>query len=144
MIKLEVLDSPDLLSIGTMEINFHHITIGKSLKNNLIFNDPDIEKEHALLRLSKRGLIFECPNEFLLNDKRVSGTVLIKQNDTIVVGTTKFKIIQYDISTLLDANEYYKYIEGLEVSDPELANLISALEEEFIYQASKEADVLEE
>lgn len=144
MIKLEILDSPDLLSIGTIDINFHHVTIGKSLKNNLIFNDPEINKEHALLRLSKRGLIFECSSEFLLNDKRVSGTVLIKENDNIVIGSTKFRVSQYDISTLLDANEYYKYIEGLEVSDPELANLISALEEEFIYQASKDSNVLEE
>jgi len=144
MIKLEIIDSPDLLSIGLMELNFHHITIGKSLKNILILDDQAISKEHALLRLSARGLIFECEDYYLLNDKRVSGTLIIKPNDTIEIGNTKIKILHFDLSNLLDSNEYYKYIEDLESNDKNLANLISAIEEEFIYQASKDNNVLEE
>ena len=144
MIKLEVIDSPDLLSLGVIELFFHHITIGRSLKNNIVFNDQSIQREHALLRISKRGLIIESQYSFLLNDKKVSGTIVIKTNDTITIGASKFKIIQYSDESLLDSNEYYKHLENLEITDIELANLISSLEEEFIYQASKDANVLEE
>ncbi|EQC51690.1 FHA domain-containing protein [Bacteriovorax sp. DB6_IX] len=144
MIQIEIVDSPDLLSIGVTTYHLHHITLGRSLKNTIILNDSELSKEHALFRLSQRGLIFECDANYLHNQKKVTGTILIKPNDTIEIGQTEIKILNYDLTNLLDSNEYYKYIEELEIKDQDLANLISSIEEEFIYQISKDNNVLEE
>ena len=132
MITITITDSPDLLSTGKRELFLHHITIGKSLKNTIAINDHSLNKEHLELRTTTKGLIVEGEDSFILNDKKVQGILILQKGDQVIIGNTSFTITDFNLDNYLDADRYYEFLEDIEIRDPKLYKVISALEDEFI------------
>lgn len=128
MIHFQIIDSPDLLSIGDYNFSLQHITIGRSLGQTLPIDDSSIEKEHLILKTTMKQLIVSSEAEFLVNNKMVKGTINLKLNDKIQIGQTLIQIINFDFKHSLDPNLYHETLRKVGESDPQLLMLIEKLE----------------
>lgn len=132
MIHIEVIDSVDTLSIGHYKLNLPRVFIGRSIHNNIPVDDPNIELYTGVIKQMSNALTFVSKNPFKLNNKRIEGIVKLNKNDLIEVKTLKFKVIDFDFSSISNSEDYYQYLESIKESDPKKYQLIQALEEHYI------------
>ncbi len=106
MIELEFTHSPDNEIIGKYKIFKQKITIGTLKDNIIIINDDKIKKLHLVFEVTAHGLaIYDYQRcYYLSNGKKISGKKLHQQNDTIKIGDTQFKILNFQFS--LPAGQY--------------------------------------
>ncbi len=144
MINFNIIDSPDLLSIGKYEFKLHHIRIGRNLGNTIAINDPSIStRDKIVLRTNKSGLIVESNCNFLINGKKVNGVLNIKIEDQITFGNTHIKIASFDLSNIIIADAYYDKLEKISNDDPKLSILLENIEEFYINLTNESLDDLE-
>lgn len=132
MIHIEVIDSVDTLSIGHYKLNLPRVFIGRSIHNNIPVDDPNIELYTGVIKQMSNALTFVSKNPFKLNNKRIEGIVKLNKNDLIEVKTLKFKVIDFDFSSISNSEDYYQYLESIKESEPKKYQLIQALEEHYI------------
>lgn len=132
MIHIEVIDSVDTLSIGHYKLNLPRVFIGRSIHNNIPVDDPNIELYTGVIKQMSNALTFVSKNPFKLNNKRIEGIVKLNKNDLLEVKTLKFKVIDFDLSSKSNSEDYYQYLESIKESDPKKYQLIQALEEHYI------------
>lgn len=97
MIYVEVIKSSDPLALGVYEFEFDQISIGRSKKNDLIFLDKELPLQFLTIKFIQGQLIVKSLTQipfFFINGKKVSGTLKIKNNDTIAFGDNQIRIIK--------------------------------------------------
>ena len=142
MIELQIIETPDFISLGNYKYKFHHIAIGRGVKNTIIVDDKSLTKEHGSFRVTNKGLLYESEHSFLHNDKKAVGSIILKKDDILQIANTQIKVVNYSDEGLLDPNLYYEKLEELS-SRPALLNLVYAIEEELISETEKEMNALE-
>ena len=101
MIYLEVEKSNDPLALGIYEFEFDQISIGRSIKNDLIFLDEELPRNFLLIKFVQGYLIVKNLTRlpfFFVNGKKVSGTLKINVNDTISFGQNQIRVIKFKLS----------------------------------------------
>lgn len=132
MIQIEVLDSPDALSVGHYTYNLPRVFIGRAIHNNLPIDDDKLELYLGVIKHMANSLTFVCKKPFKLNEKRIEGIVRLNKNDIIEVQNLKLKIINFDDKNYSNHEDYYQYLEELKKNDPKKFQLIQSLEEHYI------------
>ena len=97
MIYVEVTKSSDPLTLGVYEFEFDQISIGRSKKNDLIFLDPELPLRYLYIKIVQEQLIVQSQARFpffFVNGKKISGTLKIKEKDTIAFGDNQIRIIK--------------------------------------------------
>jgi len=97
MIQFNFKQCPDLIMQGLYDIDEKVFTIGNSMKADIIIQDKKIEPLHLVFECKKEGLYVSTKDliYFQLNQKKISGKKLLKQNDLIAIGETKFTLENY-------------------------------------------------
>ena len=101
MIYLEVEKSNDSLTLGLYEFEFDQVSIGRSLKNDLIFLDQELPRNFLLIKFIQGNLIVKNLTRlpfFFVNGKKVSGTLKINTDDTVSFGKNQIRIIKFKLS----------------------------------------------
>ncbi len=137
MIKLNVIQAPELIYLGEVNINLPNITIGRLLKNTIAINDPSFGNQKISLSLSKKGLYATSESFFKINGKRIKGNIKVKEKDTISLGNTTIEIISYNTEHLPDEDQYYKNLEAMSIEHAESYNIVEALEQEYAIELGK-------
>ena len=69
------------------------VTIGRSTGNHVIVNDPLTSRFHLQITCDNNGCFrltdLNSTNGTFVNDKRIKGEVIIKNNDTVRIGNTR-------------------------------------------------------
>ncbi|MBP9680441.1 MAG: FHA domain-containing protein [Bacteriovorax sp.] len=97
MIYLEIIKSSDPESIGLYEFEFDQVSIGRSKKNDLIFNEKEVPLRYIVIKIIQNQLIVQGQSTepyFFINGKKISGTLKLKPNDIVAFGSNQIKIIK--------------------------------------------------
>lgn len=133
MIYLEVTKSSDPLVLGVYEFEFDQISIGRSKKNDLIFLDRELPLNYLHIKMVQGQLIIQSLTRspfFFINEKKVSGTLKIKANDTIAFGDNQIRIIKSaETNQSIDFSSAY---DDFNKSAPELKFALVFIEEVLI------------
>lgn len=133
MIKIEVFDSIN----NYLTYNYHKnvITIGKSQKCDVVINDIKSNPIDLILLMDKKGIygIGIKTSTCLHNGKKLSGKKLFKKKDTITIGNTSIKIIDYSFKLNSFDKETLPELNKKALSEnPDLKIIINALSKELI------------
>ena len=143
MITIEVQKSSDETALGTYEFNYDLLYIGRSLKNDLIFQDRELPLKYILLKIVDdfgvpTVLIKSLKTEpyFFVNGKKISGSLKIRPGDVIAFGKNQLKIISFEkTQSDMDLAEAFEHFEK---TSPELRFALDFIEEVLIEQESKQ------
>lgn len=139
MIEINFLSSPDPEILGNYKVFYDSVSLGRSQKNDLIIEDPNILDFHIILTASVNGLICEGASDYTSfngNDKYFKGKKTFNKKDKIKIGNTTFEILDFALEPLpekkLSLKESYEttlknYPEQEKIID-EMENEISRLE----------------
>jgi len=135
MIELEFLQSPDEEILGPCLTHANSLIIGTSLDDDIIIFDQEISPHHYRLEVTEREISGDSRKfSFLCNSKKISGLVKHLAEDQITLGQTTFKIknfkYQEDPDSLKSLQKQYQQTVQ---KSPELAPILSALEQELLY-----------
>lgn len=100
MIHFEVLESPNKNAISIFKYFKNQVYIGKD-SGDLWLRDPTIPFQAIILEVLNSSLIIHPQKNleyYLLNGKRASNVRKILKEDTITIGKTKIKIIDFNES----------------------------------------------
>jgi hypothetical protein len=111
MIELNFLESCDHAIIGTYKSLKDTISIGSSLKNDIIIKDRELFPIHFYIQISKDGLI--CWNahedgDYYSNDKLYKGRKIHLKNEKIRIGSSLFEIMEYSLEEKENPEELLK------------------------------------
>ncbi len=98
MIVIEVLECPDQDYLGQFSFYKSFIRIGSGQSVEFCLNDKQIKKNHLVLDIQDNQLNAAASEEsdlFWVNGKRTAGIKSLKVGDTIQIGETKFKIVNF-------------------------------------------------
>ena len=133
MIKIEVSDNSNEASIYHYHRNT--ITIGKSLKCNVIINDIKSNPIDLIINVNKKGpygtgiKMSSC----LYNGKKLSGKKLFKKEDTITIGNTSITIKDFSFeSNSFDQETLPELNKKALLENPDLKTIFNALSKELI------------
>lgn len=133
MIYLEVLKSSDPLALGVYEFEFDQVFIGRSKKNDLIFLDTELPLQFLSIKFMQDQLVVQSMTAspfFFVNGKKISGTLKIKNDDTIAFGENHVRIIKFSRSNgVVDFSAAY---EEFNKSSPELKFSLEFIEQVLI------------
>lgn len=143
MITIEVQKSSDETAIGLYEFNYDLLYIGRSLKNDLIFQDRELPLKYILLKIVDDFgvptiLIKSLKTEpfFFVNGKKISGSLKVRPGDVIAFGKNQLKVISFErTQNEIDLAEAF---ERFEKTTPELRFALDYIEEVLIEQESKQ------
>lgn len=96
MIHIEVINSNDPLAVGVYDFEFNQITVGRSRKCDLIFNDSKLPLQYLAIKTLQGQLVAQSKTRepfFFINGKKVSGTLKLKINDVIAFGSNEIRIL---------------------------------------------------
>jgi hypothetical protein len=131
MIQFQFTKCPDLILLGSYEIDEKVFTLGCSMKAEIIIQDEKIEPIHLIFECSRDGLYVSSKDLlfFQLNNKKISGKKLLKLNDRILIGETEFSLSQYTFPEhiFLHSEIPQKYQE-VKANDPTKFQIIKELE----------------
>lgn len=97
MIQFEITTCPDSNVIAPFTFYQNQIYLGKST-GDLWINDNSLLASHAMLEVIEKDLLFHPQKGvefYLLNGKRSSSIRKLKINDTITLGKTTIKIVNF-------------------------------------------------
>lgn len=95
MIHLEIINSPDIDSIGIYKFETNQVTIGNHRTNNLSILDPDIgQKTIKILIKEEKLFIYSSSGHvpILVDQIKFQGSKSINKNNEIIIGKTILKI----------------------------------------------------
>lgn len=102
MIKLEIAKSNDQYAIGFYHYEFDQVHIGRSKKNDLIFNDQELPLRYIFLSIINdvhgQYLVARSVGDqsyFFLNGKKVKGSLRLRSQDLISFGKHEIKILDF-------------------------------------------------
>jgi hypothetical protein len=131
MIQFQFTKCPDLILLGTYEIDEKIFTLGCSIKAEIIIQDEKIEPIHLIFECSRDGLYVSSKDLvfFQLNNKKMSGKKLLKLNDKVLIGETEFVLTAYTFPEhiFLHSEIPQKYQE-VKMNDPAKFQIIKELE----------------
>jgi len=134
MIEINFIESCDHAILGPY-ISFKDvISIGRSLKNDIIIRDQELFPVHLFIELTSNGLLIWNANEegdYLSNEKLYKGKKIHGKNDKIKVATSLFEIIDFAVEEKENPDELLKsaYPETVE-KYPHQAEVIDEIENE--------------
>ena len=100
MIKIQCLESPDNNAIGTYEYGQNMIYLGRK-NTDFILNDLSLPENAMFFEIIENNFYIHPQKSldyFLVNGKRCTGVKKIKREDTVTVGATKIKLIDFSVS----------------------------------------------
>lgn len=100
MIKIQCLESPDNNAIGTYEYGQNMIYLGRK-NTDFILNDLSLPENAMFFEIIEKNFYIHPQKSldyFLVNGKRCTGVKKIKREDTVTVGATKIKLIDFSAS----------------------------------------------
>ncbi len=106
MIHFEITTCPDSNVVAPFTFYQNQIYLGKST-GDLWINDSSLLASHAMLEVIEKDLLFHPQKGvefYLLNGKRSSSIRKLKINDTITLGKTTIKILNFR-ETLRDSKK---------------------------------------
>lgn len=133
MVVFEVEASHDKERLGELVIYFENFTLGSARKNDLVFNDLELQTTHLSFIHNQDGLLVKSVSNYSYysNGKKIKGAKLHKVGDIIKVASTTLKIVQLDFKNL---SEKFETIYNRRLQEnPELEPLITQLQKELIY-----------
>lgn len=134
MIEIEIIDSPNREIIGISKFNFDKIFLGQSNKNNIVIEDPGVDKFHMVIEIFSNKISCKSllENHFLFEERKLSGQKNLLPNAIIKVGSTSFKILSFlKNSTEEDPEKKFEEIYShINESSPEIIDLLDQLENE--------------
>ena len=111
MIELNFKESCDHAILGTYKSFKDVISLGSSLKNDIIIKDRELFPIHFYIKLSKDGLICWNAQEdgnYYSNEKLYRGKKIHLKNEHIKIGSTLFEIIEFAVEEKEDPEELLK------------------------------------
>ena len=130
--------------VGTDEGSRHPLgstltewTLGRSRDCEIVLNDPNVSRRHALVKKDWSGYTIEdlgSKNGVLVNDKLIQKPRRLKDRDEVVIGPMKLLYIDPD-AALMDA---LKDVPGFEMEEPDAAEAASVGSEAGSAEGSKE------
>lgn len=146
MIHLEILSSSDPLAIGLYEFEFNHVHIGRSKKNDLIFQDKELPLKYMLLKIVEDNsginlMVKSLVRQpfFFINGKKISGALKIRPNDVIAFGENKIKILGFKKTE--DQTDLSEAFITFEKKAPELRFALNFIEEVLVELEEKNQNV---
>lgn len=130
MIYLEVIKSNDPLALGLYEYEFDKVTIGRSKKSDLIFNDLQLPLQFLSLKFVQGQLVVQSATRspfFFVNGKKVSGTLKLKKDDVIAFGDNKIRITNSGVSN--ESADFTSAYEEFNHKAPELKFALEFIEQ---------------
>ncbi len=134
MIEIEVIESPDIISIGPRNFFFNTILIGKD-SGDVLINEEQILDPHLTIEIRPDiNLSYQSPDVpfYHLNNKRVSGPQKIKKNDVIKIENSVLKIINLtyeNYNTQEETDIFNKKLLEVKDKDPELFKVYEIIKE---------------
>ena len=109
MIKIEILNSNDLLRTGEYVFYKNYLTIGSHHTSDLFINSDGLDKSHSTLFL-KEGKLYvgNMDKEIYLhvNGKKTKGQKLLNKEDLFELKSVEIKIIDYSITPTVSTQNY--------------------------------------
>jgi hypothetical protein len=146
MIHIEILSSSDPLALGLYEFEFDKINIGRSKKNDIIFQDKELPLQYILLHIIEEKSIdqliirsFTRSPFFFVNEKKISGLYKIYENDTIAFGENKIKIVKFKRTKIQE--DFSEDFKKFEQNAPDLQFALDFIEEVLVDIESKATNV---
>jgi len=134
MIELKFLESSDHAILSTYKTLKDFLSLGRSLKNDIIINDSELFLIHFYIELTKDGLMCWNANEdgdYFSNEKLYKGKKIHLKNEKIRIGSTLFEIIDYAIEEKQDPEELLKSSYGSTMEKyPQQEEIIDEIENE--------------
>ena len=141
MIKLEITQSPDPLTIGIYDYSFDQVFIGRSKKCDLIFLENQFPPCYLTLSINENNLSVSqniSGPSFLINGKKTSGVSKLKINDNIKIGGYIIKVLDFKNTVIpLDLSPFYEQVND---ATPEVQQALKDLEEQ-LAELEKETNV---
>ena len=83
----------DKISIGELVRVDTSLNIGRAENNDIVIASPIVSAEHAIVSFVKGKYIItdlDSTNGTFLNDKKISGSAIVKPGDEISIGPARF------------------------------------------------------
>ncbi len=146
MIELEVVTSIDREAIGARYFFLNNISIGRSLKCEVIIKDSKLTNVSLYMYISKDNKLFVKSHSdnktYHVNTKKISGTKNINIGDQIQIGDTTLKIKNFVL-----AQEMHQDIdilfEKFKKQYPESIPLLKELQYELLFLQTVENKVVD-
>jgi hypothetical protein len=133
MIKLEITDSIETLSMGTYNYLYDQVFIGRSKKNDLIFLEKDIPLKFLTITANEKSLVIQSEQGapyYYVNGKKTSGAFKLKYNDVISINSHVIKIL--DFKQTQESFDLTPFYEKLPDALPEIKEALSFIEERLV------------
>ena len=137
MLKIKILNSHDVDSIGEFKFKFPAITIGTKLNSTLrVFDSSAKEKIHLrIVDDNKVMVIHASPKGFLCNSKRFFLSTIVSKNDVI-----KFETLEIEITDISSEGDFplsikdyrEKILKKIKQDSPERIEILEAIEDDLI------------
>lgn len=130
MIHLEVLNCKDPNALGLYEYEYDQVTLGRSKKSDLIFQDKELPLHYLVIRFMGGQLIVQsrvAEPFFFVNGKKISGTLKLKPNDTIAFGNNQIRLIKASETNI--NSDFSSAYEQFNKQSPELKFALDFIEE---------------
>lgn len=117
MIKLQLIKSPDSAAIREFHFFHNQLYLGRS-NGNLCIQDPELNRSHLMIEIVGSDLLVHPQKEvshYLINGKRATEIRKIKLGDSLTIGKTEFKIVDFK-----ETEEFTKK----DVLDPKMKQLM--------------------
>ena len=137
MIKIKIISSTDRGSIGVFSFPIHYLEIGPKVSHTLRILDGSIKDTLCIkvIEKNKALLLISNSNYYLSNGKKFTGSKTLSEGDNIQIGTLNFEVLEISITEgcPIDSGKYRReLIDKLKKEDPELYNILGAIEEDII------------
>lgn len=143
MINFEILNSSDTEFNGTYLNHFDSFLVGSSHRADIVIEDPSINPLHLSLEVKEETIIcrsYEKEFSFLVNNKKYSGTKVLKCQDVLSIGETSIRILNFALSeNTEDLSIEEHYASSIE-KVPQLEQIILQLEKEIIRLEQKQQE----
>ena len=92
-LKVITAECLDKISIGELVRVDTSLNIGRAENNDIVIASPIVSAEHAIVSFVKGNYIItdlDSTNGTFLNDKKISGSAIVKPGDEISIGPARF------------------------------------------------------
>ena len=137
MLKIKILNSHDIDSIGEFEFKYPAITIGSKINSTLrVFDSSAKEKIHLrIIDENKVMVIHPSPKGFLCNSKRFFLSTIVSKNDVIKLGALEIEITNISQEGNFPLNikdQREKLLKKIKQDFPERLEILEAIEDDLI------------
>ncbi len=127
MITLDVISTPDLDAKGLHQF-FKNIVTAGNHQSDILFHDEEFKDKSLVFEIRDNSLSV-CGNDFLINGKRVSGSVQLSVADKIEFRKNIFEVKEFQFEKIPDLETELKKNLAAFNKNPELKKIIDGLRE---------------